>query len=324
MTDQPRDLEYITAPSGLRTPVSIILCARPCYAEHGESQGNGIDDPFDTFRTIVDELVTAYRGKLLLGDDGEILAGFSEAEGAFCCTQAIQQAIAATNGDQRPYLGVRIGCFGFEPNCDSQFGLDRAIRSSRDMVLRAAPGQTVTCKSALDRLNGKLLGETQPLDPREWASDRTSLGYPLFLVQWHEELSTCIANPMRRANVITRIDEVHLRWRAESFVFTRDSDKLTIGRGNQADICIESRYASRIHVTLRYQHPGFVLTDCSTNGTYVRIDQDDEIFLHDDGLVLRGKGSISLGRRASAAKGKVVFFHTERAGPPEQNGGSSQ
>jgi len=154
--------------------------------------------------------------------------------------------------------------------------------------------------------------DLQALDACDWASDRTGIGIPLCLVTWQDDVQTRIANPVLKDNAITRVERLRLRWRGEHLELDQYCHGVTIGRSARADITIESEYASRIHAELCHQDTCFVLRDTSTNGTYVKTDEA-EVYLHDDQLILRGEGSISLGRRNSSAKGRVVFFTAEPA-----------
>lgn len=290
----------------------VLICVRPTCSELGEKIGSGLDDPYDDFRHQVAEIVAACRGTLVMDDDRELVCAFDSAATAFRCTQSIQRAVAES--ERRQWLGTRIGCFG---TCgdDGPDAWQHAVQCSRDLANRATPGQTIACTSTLTGLDEGLLCETLPLDASDWACDRTGVGLPLCVIRWQEDVPTRMANRVRKDNVITRAERLRLCWRGETLVLGKDSAALTIGRSSQADITIESQFASRVHAGLRYLNTGFVLTDCSTNGTYVKIDDDAEVYLHDDELILRGEGCISLGRRSATAKGKVVFFKAEQAGP---------
>ncbi|MGB5200542.1 MAG: FHA domain-containing protein [Sedimenticolaceae bacterium] len=290
----------------------VLICVRPTCSELGEKMGSGLDDPYEDFRRKVAEIVSAGRGALIADQHRELVCAFESAAAAFKCTQSIQRAVAES--ERRQWLGARIGCFGTYAD-DRSDAWQYAVQCSQNLANRATPGQTIACTSTLAGLDEVLLGETLPLDASDWACDRTGVGLPLCLIRWQEEVPTRIANPVRRDNIITRAQQLRLRWRGEKLVLDKDSAALTIGRSSEADITIESEYASRIHAGLRHVNAAFILTDCSTNGTYVKIDDDAEVYLHDDELILRGEGCISLGRRTAAARGKLVFFKTEQAGP---------
>lgn len=111
---------------------------------------------------------------------------------------------------------------------------------------------------------------------------------------------------------ITRIGKLVLRWRDHQMVLNMDSKPIVMGRSNHIDISVDSDFASRKHAHLRVANSCFVLADCSRNGTYVNMN-DNEVYIHDDELILRGSGCISMGRRAASARGKLVYFSTEAA-----------
>lgn len=73
-------------------------------------------------------------------------------------------------------------------------------------------------------------------------------------------------------------------------------------------IAINANFASRIHVNLVYWRGEFVLVDHSMNGTYVKFDGQDEIFLRREELPLRGNGAFNLGEVFSEnTPGQIVF-----------------
>ena len=100
-----------------------------------------------------------------------------------------------------------------------------------------------------------------------------------------------------------------LRWRDNTLTLLPDSPSLTIGRSDQADIQIESELASRIHARVGFHETNFLLADQSTNGTFVQIGDDDEVYLHHEQIVLRSSGVISLGQRMRGGRGKLIYFN---------------
>ena len=90
-----------------------------------------------------------------------------------------------------------------------------------------------------------------------------------------------------------------------------------MGRSGGVDITVNSDFASREHAHLSYVRACFVLSDRSRNGTYVNM-HDNEIYIHDDELILRGSGCISLGRRAASSPGKIIYFSSESSVSPSK------
>jgi hypothetical protein len=142
----------------------------------------------------------------------------------------------------------------------------------------------------------------------EQATAGTNTGEQLCQVICNEETVTRLAIPTRHQESTGTTRSLNLRWRDNTMTLIPESPSLTIGRGDHSDIQIESELASRNHARLGFQQTNFILADQSTNGTFVQIDDDDEVFLHHEQIVLRGGGVISLGRHIRAGRGKLIYF----------------
>ena len=73
-----------------------------------------------------------------------------------------------------------------------------------------------------------------------------------------------------------------------------------IGRGTQSDLHCKTRMASRVHATVEFRRGKFLLTDQSSNGTFVKTDEGEAIFLRRQELLLWGSGTIALGEESAA------------------------
>jgi len=78
-----------------------------------------------------------------------------------------------------------------------------------------------------------------------------------------------------------------------------DHRVFVIGRGVQSDLLCNTRLASRTHATLEFRRGKFILSDQSSNGTFVRTDDGENIFLRRQELMLWGSGQIGLGEDLS-------------------------
>ena len=76
--------------------------------------------------------------------------------------------------------------------------------------------------------------------------------------------------------------------------------------GNQR--VVEADWVSRTHAMVEYKRGHFMLTDRSTNGTFVRVGEDDELKLHRDEVHLRKSGTISLGQSFAANSGDIIHY----------------
>jgi len=108
-----------------------------------------------------------------------------------------------------------------------------------------------------------------------------------------------------------------LIYRANIFVVNRARPILQMGRGDDNDIVVASLFASRLHARVEARDGQFVLTDLSSNGTFVLVDvesdeqssaQSTEIRLREEASVLTGRGWLGLGRSAATHGEHSVRF----------------
>ena len=109
------------------------------------------------------------------------------------------------------------------------------------------------------------------------------------------------AEPRAEARTLT------LTYRGKEHVRRRDRDSITIGRDEGCGIKIEDDEASRLHCTIERRQDKFVLTDHSTNGTYIKNQGADEVLVQREEFNLTGKGTLTCGQPAVSTKEIVEF-----------------
>lgn len=83
---------------------------------------------------------------------------------------------------------------------------------------------------------------------------------------------------------------------------------LTLGRKPDCDIEVSISQASREHARIEAADAGFVLTDQSVNGTYLKFDDGSEIHLLKDSVALQGSGMMSLGKPILEREPSLIYF----------------
>jgi len=100
-----------------------------------------------------------------------------------------------------------------------------------------------------------------------------------------------------------------LIYRANIFVVNRARPTLQMGRDDSNDIVIVSLFASRLHARVQERDGQFVLTDLSSNGTFLLVDEgSDERRLRGEEVVLAGRGWLGLGKSAEKHGDHSVRF----------------
>ena len=112
-----------------------------------------------------------------------------------------------------------------------------------------------------------------------------------------------------------------LIYRGNIFVVNRTRPNLQMGRDDSNDIVVVSLFASRLHARVEAREGQFVLTDLSSNGTFVLLDdssgeesesqaaaQSAEVRLRQEERVLTGRGWLGMGRSAAKHGDHSVRF----------------
>ena len=81
-----------------------------------------------------------------------------------------------------------------------------------------------------------------------------------------------------------------------------------IGRSASCDLVVPAELASRQHARIEYRRGKFLLVDQSTNGTFVRFQDGQTLFLKREESPLWGSGEISLGDSAFQPGQGLVHF----------------
>ncbi len=105
---------------------------------------------------------------------------------------------------------------------------------------------------------------------------------------------------------------LRLIYRAHIFMVNSTHPTLQMGRDDSNEIVVVSLFASRLHARVEARDGHFVLTDLSSNGTFVLMDeqigeasgaqsaaQSTERRLRQEEAVLSGRGWLGLGRSAA-------------------------
>jgi predicted component of type VI protein secretion system len=86
------------------------------------------------------------------------------------------------------------------------------------------------------------------------------------------------------------------------------SSAVSIGRDDVCELTVAAKYASRSHANLEFRRGKFVLADHSTNGTYVKLNEQNNIFIRREELPLIGEGYISLGEEYKKENITNIYF----------------
>jgi len=169
---------------------------------------------------------------------------------------------------------------------------------------QAAQGQIITTQETADALSPiyrpwlRKLG-TVEIKGRSEDVEITEL-------VWRPDDSATLVS--KRRTTTEGVQKLKLKFRGVEIVRRREKDAIVVGRETDCGLVVDTDQVSRHHCTIERRGDKFVLTDTSSNGTYVTISGEAEVHLRREELTLSKRGWLSFGQPREAAKEASVEF----------------
>jgi len=247
-------------------------------------------------------------GRLVSSTGDQVTAVFGNPHAACQAAITMQRRIA----DLPPVSGVQLAIH-------AGFHHGAVIEEDGDVI---GQGATVAEALASVALAGQVLitDSTRALLPTDLQSATRGLPAALsrtlrineqvFEVRWVEARGSFVPAAVEPPAPISKEREFRLCLRYGPYVKVVDRNRpsLLMGRDVECEIPVRDRRASRHHARIERRDDHFVLSDLSTNGTFVTILGEPELFLRREAFVLRGSGIISFAASASAPDADIAEF----------------
>lgn len=245
-----------------------------------------------------------------IGD--EVMCTFADAEAAVSAAIGMQKALAGNDQSKtggRIRLAIRVGLhFGSViQEAGDVFG-DTVNISARITAL-AKEGQIITTRNTVNKLPPALSASARLLDYTPVKGKREEIA--IFEVIWQHEEATNLATSVLAAQPPSI--QLVLRYRDKEIRLDRDHPSASLGRSRPCEIIVNNERASRQHARIEYRRGKFFIIDKSTNGTYVRLGDEEQVFLRREQMPLTGQGMISLGIAIEKTPTDIVHFACDRS-----------
>lgn len=229
-----------------------------------------------------------------IGD--EVMASFPTANDAIHAAIEIQQDIDTT--DYGAPLSIRIGLHYGAVIFEDGDVYGEAVNDAADIAKIAKGGQIITSQRTVNEVSGALRDKCSRFD-----EIRIKGGNALevvYLVKWekdgdHQFKATVFMSAIDTSmlDIVDNTKILTLHYEDNSIVVTKNDTPFSIGRGQDCDLTVLFRMASRDHCTIDYRRGKFVLIDKSTNGTYTAPDGGSSLYLRREETPLLATGTIS-------------------------------
>ena len=256
--------------------------------------------------TTMQAITAKHHGRVIKTIGDEIMCQFSSAEHATLA--ATEMHLEKNTGGDISALEIRVGLhFGSTITKDGDIFGD-AVNIAARMAAIAKANQTITTETFIDLLSGELKTRTRLFDTTRIKGIDEEI--KIYQVLWEENNVTAFATAQHIQQVALANVSIVFKFNNEERIYSDSefSAPVSIGRDDSCDIAIDATYASRSHVNLELRRGKFVLVDHSTNGTYVKVNHQDEIFIRREQLPLIGEGYICLGEAYRQGNTSNIYF----------------
>ncbi|WP_439536728.1 FHA domain-containing protein [Methyloversatilis sp.] len=253
-------------------------------------------------RTMCDSVIGSSGTVIKMTGDG-LLAVFRACDHAAETTLAIHRDIDGLPLAKHFSLGVRTG-FHFGPVVESGndiFG--ESVNIAARLSELASHGRAIVSTEAAVRLSEHWQPKIRPMPPRVVKGVARSVELCEMRCEHSDHVTHIGGLTMSSGRVEMRVYHGGRVW-----LLGDEHPRLRMGRDIDVDIGIKDARASRQHCDLEFRRDRFVLTDRSSNGTFVTIEGRQEFALTREEVVIDGHGWLAFGSPRSAASDVVEFF----------------
>ena len=238
--------------------------------------------------------IAVYHGRLIKTIGDEIMCTFPSAEAAFRAACAMQSAVENDLPQDGIPMHVRIGFNYGEVINEFNDVYGNTVNVAARVVAITRADQIMATRAVLDALPDDLRDRMRQILRAEFKGLQDRLDIYQVVSEMESPLSTRIGIPAYRKSAET-VHELALRYRHHTVTVNRQYRSAVLGRDETCSLMVQNDLASRLHCRIELRFGKFIITDQSTNGTYIHSSDGSMVHITREETVLFGHGSISLG-----------------------------
>jgi hypothetical protein len=254
-----------------------------------------------------------HSGQLVKTIGDEILVYFIDVENAILAAKSIQESMEDDRTPETIGVSIRIGMqYGSTIlENDDIFG-DTVNVAAR--VAGMAKARQILCTQEIAFMvkSPELSNNMRPFDRLRIKGKNEQLD--VYLFAWEEEgdmtnmaTASSFTNPARNE----LLKNLTLTYESKAHSIPVDTASYIMGRGKDCELVIKGDLISRYHCRIEHRRGKYIITDQSTNGTFIRTTGGQIIFLRREEFTLFGSGYISLGKKVNPGDTNIIHFLCE-------------
>ncbi|MGH8174564.1 MAG: adenylate/guanylate cyclase domain-containing protein [Rhodanobacteraceae bacterium] len=257
------------------------------------------------------EVAARHGGRVVKTIGDEIMCTFPGPLHGLLAATDMQRRIKGDPDFARDNLAIRIGLHHGDALVDSNDVFGDAVNTAARMADKslAKRDQIVTTASTVQGVTNTTGLRVRPLGTAHVLGKMKPI--EIVDVLWQEDLAhvTTVQRVVQMApDAAPQRSRLTLRFKSQAFEIDELSPPFTIGRDVSNTLVVEAEWVSRNHALIEWKRGYFMVADRSTNGTWLKIGDDDELFVHRDEVHLRRSGTISIGQAHQIEAAELLAF----------------
>ena len=256
---------------------------------------------------IMKNTLGTHNGTLVKTIGDEILCTFPTAESALNAACEMQRAVKTDNQSSEHPLFIRIGFNYGDVICEEGDIFGDSVNVAARVAAITRANQIMTTTAVVDVLPHSLHDKVRKILRADIKGKQEQLDIHQVMWELEDMSSTRIGMSIfRKPNVGG--NELVLTYRGQTYHINEQNEKLLLGRDDACQVIVKADFASRQHANVEFRFDNFILSDHSSNGTYIRSNEGVVARLNHEDTILHGKGSISLGQPYSDNSLDLIKF----------------
>ncbi len=258
---------------------------------------------------IMHAVITANQGHVVKTIGDEVMARFATPDTAAKAAVELHEAVAADGRLAPENIRLRIG-FHHGPSIEAQDDFyGDAVNVAARMASQAKAEQIITSRQTLEKLNPEFYARARMVDQARVKGKTDPI--EIFEIAWGQPEELTMMGTITRqmflqdyqVQVLMTLDfeDRHVRVDPEH-------PTVTLGRDPSNHLVVDNPKVSRLHARVEIRKGKFILTDQSTNGTYVYPKEGKMSHLRRDEMPLGAEGYFSLGQAVRPDSSLAVHF----------------
>ncbi len=251
-----------------------------------------------------------HKGTLVktLGD--EIMVYFLDVDLSVRAAKVIQETMEDDRSPETVGISIRIGMQYGEAILDDHdlFG-DTVNVASRVASLAQARQILYPAELAAKIISQDLSENTRLFDQIKVKGRAETLD--VYMYSWEDDgevtnmaTASNFTNPAKNV----KANKMRLSFLGKKYEINLMTSKFTLGRSSNCDISVDGELTSRLHASISIKRGKFMFVDQSTNGSFITLENGQEVFLRREELTMLGSGKISLGECNKVKDALVINF----------------